>query len=143
MSEAKHSPGPWHLHEETHWPFKLAIIAANGDEVSIESRSAYGSGQKSIDDVMSARGFRDVDQREDAIAANARQLANAKLRAAAPELLAELQAAHRIIRNALSLMTTDQQAQWSEINERAALITDGATRAHEREAVIAKATGAA
>jgi hypothetical protein len=65
----------------------------------------------------------------------------ARLCAAAPDLLAELEAAHQIIRNALNLMSLDQQIKWSEINERAGLITDGATRANEREAIIAKAGG--
>ena len=63
--------------------------------------------------------------------------------AAAPELLDELRLAHEIIRNALNLMTTDQKIEWSRINEKAGLITDGATRARERLAAISKAAGAA
>ena len=40
----------------------------------------------------------------------------AKLIAAAPELLAELQAAHQIIKHARAVMTMAQQAEWSHLN---------------------------
>lgn len=67
--------------------------------------------------------------------------ANARLIAASPDLLAELRAAHVIIRNALNLMTTEQKANWAGMNERAGVAGEGATRAHEREAVIKRAEG--
>ena len=57
------------------------------------------------------------------------------------ELLAELRAAHQIIRNALNLMTADQKIEWSKANERDGVHGEGVPRANEREAVIAKATG--
>jgi len=68
---------------------------------------------------------------------------NATLMAAAPDLLAELKAAHRIIRNALNLMAMEQKIAWAAINERAGVAGEGATRANEREATIAKAEGRA
>lgn len=52
-------------------------------------------------------------------------------------LLSELRAAHRIIRNALSIMTTEQKCAWAETNGRDGVDGEGATRANEREAVIA------
>lgn len=55
------------------------------------------------------------------------------------ELLAELKAAHLIIRHALSLMAPDQKMRWAVLNERAGVSGDGVTRANEREAVIKKA----
>jgi hypothetical protein len=61
--------------------------------------------------------------------------------AAAPELLAELQKAHQITQNALQIMTPQQKAEWARVNERDACIGEGTTRANEREAAIAKATG--
>lgn len=66
---------------------------------------------------------------------------NADLIAAAPLLLNELIIAHQIIRNGLNLMTPEQQAEWSRINDRQGLIDFGATRATERERVIDWATG--
>ena len=68
--------------------------------------------------------------------------ANACLIAAAPELLAELQAAHRIIRHALAVMTFEQKAEWGRLNAGADVDGMGITRAHERAAVIVKAGGA-
>ena len=57
------------------------------------------------------------------------------------ELLDELRAAHRIIRNALQIMTTPQKMEWARANARAGVEGEGTTRANEREAVIARATG--
>ncbi len=57
--------------------------------------------------------------------------------------LAELEAAHRIIRNALAVMTTAQKAEWGRLNARDGVDGEGITRAHEREAVIAQAKGGA
>lgn len=68
---------------------------------------------------------------------------HAALLAAAPDLLAELKAAHRIIRNALAVMTTTQKAAWGERNDSDGCDGEGVTRANEREAVIAKAEGRA
>jgi hypothetical protein len=70
-------------------------------------------------------------------------LADARLIAAAPELLAELQKAHKIILNALALMTFEQKSEWARSNAREGVIVDGTTRATDRLEVIAKATGGA
>jgi hypothetical protein len=72
-------------------------------------------------------------------------LANAALIAAAPDLLAELQNAHQIIKVMLSCMTIDQKLDAAEKVERLDLIgpSGGTTRFHEREDLIAKATGSA
>lgn len=67
--------------------------------------------------------------------------ANASLIATAPELLSELQAAHQIIKNALSVMTPKQKLAWAAKNEVDGVIGEGDTRANERLAVINKATG--
>lgn len=66
-----------------------------------------------------------------------------RLIAAAPSLLAELGHAHQIIRNALNIMTPEQKAEWAALNERDGCVGEGTTRANERQAVIAKATGEA
>lgn len=54
-------------------------------------------------------------------------------------LIHELEAAHRIIRNALNLMTTEQKVAWWHMNERDGVDGEGITRANEREEVIALA----
>ena len=56
-------------------------------------------------------------------------------------LLDELRAAHRSIRNALQIMTTPQKMEWARANARDGVEGEGVTRANEREAVIARATG--
>lgn len=66
---------------------------------------------------------------------------DAPLIAAAPELLAELQAAHRIIQNALNIMSTTQKTKWAARNFADGVTGEGDTRAHERMAAIAKARG--
>ena len=56
------------------------------------------------------------------------------------DLLYELEAAHQIIKNALSLMSAAQKNAWARKNQCDGLIDFGATRANERETVINKAT---
>jgi hypothetical protein len=63
------------------------------------------------------------------------------LAASAPDLLSELRAAHQIIRNALQIMTTPQKMEWGRANARDGVEGEGTTRANERAAVIARATG--
>jgi len=115
MSQSNHTPGPWAASKDTAF-----VRTDNEDQYAIAC--VYGAyGNSGMDEVAGA---------------------NSCLIAAAPDLLEELRLAHEIIRNALTLMTTEQQVAWSQLNEKAGLITDGATRAHERSAVIAKASGA-
>ncbi|WP_354684790.1 hypothetical protein [Cupriavidus necator] len=59
------------------------------------------------------------------------------------QLLSELQLAHRIIQNALAIMTPEQKSEWASRNILSGNDSEGTTRAHEREAVIAKALGSA
>lgn len=66
--------------------------------------------------------------------------ASANLIDAAPELLRELQAAHKIIQNALVVMTDDQKMKWGELNDQAGVEAAGITRYGERVKVLAKAT---
>lgn len=59
------------------------------------------------------------------------------------ELLAELQAAHRIIRNALQVMSTEQKTRWGYLNAADGVDGEGITRANERAAVMQRAGGTA
>ena len=74
---------------------------------------------------------RDLREAIDAALRNARNSA----------LLRELQAADRIIGNALQIMTQEQKSEWARMNDAADLIESGTTRHHERAAVIAQALG--
>lgn len=58
------------------------------------------------------------------------------------ELLSELEAAHKIIQNALNIMTVTQKAEWAARNDRDGVIDEGTTRYHERKAVIIEARAA-
>ena len=55
------------------------------------------------------------------------------------DLLHELEAAHRIIRNALNLMTPAQKRRWGDKNAADGVDGEGITRANEREKVLAAA----
>ncbi|WP_454710984.1 hypothetical protein [Cupriavidus nantongensis] len=59
------------------------------------------------------------------------------------ELLRELQASHRIIRNMLGLLSVSQAQVLAERNARDGVDGEGITRANEREAVIRRAGGQA
>ncbi len=59
------------------------------------------------------------------------------------DVLRELVLAHQIIRNALSVMNIKQQIRLAELNELSLCDGEGVTRANERAAVIASATGGA
>jgi hypothetical protein len=70
-------------------------------------------------------------------------VADIKLMACAPDLRRELRAAHKIIQNALAVMTTEQKLEWGRLNKIEHVDGEGITRANERAAVIAQAGGAA
>lgn len=58
-------------------------------------------------------------------------------------LLAEVKAAHIIIKNALNLMTSDQKREWGRQNDAGGLVEFGSTRANERAVAIAAAENVA
>lgn len=74
------------------------------------------------------------------VQAAARQAAQQNIR---QDLVRELGLAHEIIRTGLSIMTPEQRAKWAERNALAGIDGEGATRYHERAAVIARAVGSA
>jgi hypothetical protein len=53
-------------------------------------------------------------------------------------LIFELRAAHHVIRNALAVMTTEQQIAWGEMTARDGIDGEGATRVAERDALLAR-----
>lgn len=116
MSAPKHTPGPW-------IPCGYWVEHPNHKQNDICNCDPASMGEE---------GRSDAEIR-----------ANTVLIAAAPELLAELQAAHRIIRNALAVMTHEQKAEWGRLNAQHGVDGEGITRANERENVIALAGGTA
>jgi len=52
------------------------------------------------------------------------------------DLVTELRASHLIISNALQVMSPDQRVIWAQMNHALGLVEQGATRGHEREAVL-------
>lgn len=52
------------------------------------------------------------------------------------ELAYELKCAHKIIRNALNLMTDSQKQEWAAVNAWDCVDGEGITRANEREKAI-------
>lgn len=115
MGAAKHTPGPWKNHgRQSNAPgLPHSAVAANTLLARVYSE-AYGDHEQ--------------------------EKANADLIAAAPDLLAELEKAHLIIRLALNIMTAEQKEQFGGWTEANGVGGEGVTRANEREAVIAKAT---
>ena len=113
MEQAKATPGPWFTGGTESGHVEL--LAAGPKRIGVLSKVGLSYGERR---------------------------ANADLVSAAPELLVELQKAHQIIRNALAVMTTTQKLEWGQRNAADGVDGDGITRAHEREAVIARATGA-
>jgi len=54
------------------------------------------------------------------------------------ELVTELRAAHMIIQSALQIMSPEQRRLWAERNDVLGLVESGATRANERDTLLAR-----
>lgn len=149
---AQHTPGPWFIQQE----LAMQREGCGQDEITedllLEDQYCIYSGNPKectrgilaghsghICDIDS--DVDDFDDDEDAVRATA--LANARLIAAAPELLAELRAAHQIIRHALALMTPEQKLEWGRLNAAADVEGEGITRANERADLLARLEGVA
>ena len=116
-----HTPGPW----------KILPEEVGRDYIRVRG-TVYGTRFKIANVLHPGSTHPDDDSQT---------RANARLIAASPELLQELEKAHRIISNALNLMTSEQKRNWANANARDGVDGEGITRATEREAVIAKTKG--
>lgn len=85
MTQDKHTPGPWLVEMPQEWPFSI-LIEPN---IIRMDRYAYGTGNKSLEDVRSAASFPHKN-REHISAKIAEQEANARLIAASPDMLEAL-----------------------------------------------------
>ena len=92
--DTKFTKGPLFVVQPDKWPFNIEIVDTAGELVFEEHRHSYSTSHKTVEDVMNCVGFRntrdDPEFVDRAIAANERQLADAYLRAAAPDLLEAL-----------------------------------------------------
>ena len=122
---SKHTPGPLSVSFGTKWPFEILIINESGGVVYRESLPCHSSKDKNLEEALNCLNFKASEQEEYA-AINHRAVADAYLRAAAPDLLEALQ-------NIAEYWNQDQ-------NE--AAMADACWHAiHTARAAIAKATG--
>lgn len=89
MSE-QHTPGPLHVVTSNSWPFDISICDARGAVVDVLRLPAHSTAHKTFADALNYRGV-DHSEAGRCREANQRALADAHLRAAAPELLEALQ----------------------------------------------------
>ena len=87
---SKHTPGPLSVSFGTKWPFEILIINESGSVVYRDSLPCHSSKDKTFEESLKCWNFKASEQEEYA-AINKRAVADAFLRAAAPDLLAALQ----------------------------------------------------
>lgn len=83
--DAKHTPGPWYVTHDPLWPWDIHIEP----KVLGMHRIAHSTSAKTYEQMMDAVGF-DAPERPKVVAAIVEQEANARLIAAAPDMLAAL-----------------------------------------------------
>ena len=95
MNLSKHTPGPLFVTISDEWPFCIETKNASGKVVFSQSMPCHSSDDKSARQALHCLNFKAKDRYE-CEAVNQRALADAILRAAAPELLAVVQSAAAI-----------------------------------------------
>ena len=118
---SKHTPGPLSVSFGTKWPFEILIINESGGVVYRESLPCHSSKDKNFEEALNCLNFKASEQEEYA-AINHRAVADAYLRAAAPDLL-------RLLKEARCTMEM-----WKDVAPAVSLCAD-------IDAAIAKATG--
>jgi hypothetical protein len=92
---SKHTPGPWTVKLIEEWPFGVSVMA--GEHAIVHQFAcAHSTEQKTRLDCESAIGF-EHSKREQVREASATQDANARLIAAAPDLLAACRLAEKCL----------------------------------------------
>jgi hypothetical protein len=86
------TPGPLTAQVSPRWPFDIETINADGELVFCDRMPAHSTAMRSLDDFWLGVGFKGAE-REEVIVANRRALADATIRAAAPELYEALKIA--------------------------------------------------
>ena len=117
----KHTPGPLSVSFGTKWPFEILIINESGGVVYREGMPCHSSKDKNFEEALNCWNFKASEQEEYA-AINHRAVADAYLKAAAPDLLRYLKEARRTLE------------MWKDVAPAVRLCAD-------IDAAIAKATG--
>jgi hypothetical protein len=87
-----HTPGPWAIVEEQERPWRIEVVSAGGSVLLAQDRMTFASKQETLADNMSGRYMGTPTEQREAARVGALQMANLRLIAAAPALLAALQA---------------------------------------------------
>ena len=117
----KHTPGPLSVSFGTKWPFEILISNESGAVVYRQSLPCHSSKDKNFEEALNCWNFKASEQEEYA-AINHRAVADAYLRAAAPDLLRLLKEARRTLE------------MWKDVAPAVSLCAD-------IDAAIARATG--
>ena len=115
------TPGPLSVSFGTKWPFEILIINESGEAVYQKSLPCHSSKDKNFEEALNCLNFKASEQEEYA-AINHRAVADAYLRAAAPDLLRYLKEARRTLE------------MWKDVAPAVSLCAD-------IDAAIARATG--
>jgi len=89
MSGVKHTPGPLTVRVSERWPYDIETVNADGDVVFFDRMPAYSTAMRSHEDLWKGVGF-PARKREEVVEVNRRAVADATIRAAAPDLLEAL-----------------------------------------------------
>ncbi|GEM_PF-2654205 len=85
MAEVKHTPGPLSVRVNERWPYDIETLSAAGEVVFSERMPAHSTKMRSHDDLWAGVGF-PPNEREEIVETNRRAVADATIRAAAPDL---------------------------------------------------------
>jgi hypothetical protein len=88
--QALTTPGPWQLKWDEERPWSLYIESAGGSVLLAQDRMCFSSRQESLDALMDGHFMGTVSEMREAARVNALQVANLRLMAAAPDMLAAL-----------------------------------------------------
>ena len=122
---SKYTPGPLSVSFGNKWPFEILISNESGGIVYRNSLPCHSSKDKNFEEALNCRNFKASDQEEYA-AINHRAVADAYLRAAAPDLLEALQ---------------EMVAMWRSVCRSQDWEPEHLIEAVRAQAAIAKATG--
>ena len=120
-----HTPGPLSVSFGTKWPFDIQIVNESGAVVYRQSLPCHSSKDKTFEEALNCWNFKASEQEEYA-AINHRAVADAYLRAAAPDLLEALQ---------------EMVAMWRSVCRSQDWEPEYFVEAVRAQAAIAKATG--
>lgn len=87
----KHTPGPLTVRVSERWPYDIETVNADGQVVFSDRMPAHSTAMRSHEDLWEGVGF-PARERAEVVELNRRAVADATIRASAPDLLEALQA---------------------------------------------------